>query len=576
MARLIWIDRIPSGISHDELDYFLGGKFIAFTGSDMTGNWKWWQLTPMQTGTLTAELTALFYVPAGLLLGSSLFAAKVMPAFFGTLIALFGYLLMLRLSKGNRGLSLITALLIVLNPWNFILSRTGYEVTIASFWYLVSIVAYLYIDDTKNKNIRNIWLLAVSLLSLCMGYFSYHGFKFLAPFIVVCVLWGKHFLVTKTVRTKKKLLFPCLYVLLPIGLLLFSLTHYSAYGDRTGEVGIFNLEKYANTVNTQRQLSLTNKLTPVVFNKVTQYAKNELTTYLSFFSPERLFLATNDIFNLNFPNHGYFYLVEIFFVGVGIIVALKDKRFYILFMLLAVAPIPSLVHSGVSYTIRSSFAAIPLTCLSALGLYTIVTRSKFLSLSVSGILAVSIGYFAFLYFNSYGILSADQYMLDYRLLSTYLSRSLNQSAITVISDSPYHIFRDYIFYGNVLNKKNASLFQSQFRSGLYSNYSHNNLLVTSDCDYIKTPPDGQVIVNKGFYISCVEKIRDFDPSFVSKLELSPALTIGSPIDSRAYYRVYNPSICIEDRAGGFIHITQLKQLAIEQMSDKDFCSTWTF
>ena len=126
-------------------------------------------------------------------------------------------------------------------------------------------------------------------------------------------------------------------------------------------------------------------------------------------------MATNDIFNLNFPNHGYFYLIEIFFIGVGTIVALKDKRFYILFMLLAVAPIPSLVHSGVSYTIRSSFAAIPLVSLSALGFYSILEKSKVLFLFMSGVLIVSIGYFLFLYFSSYSILSTNQFSVNNRI-----------------------------------------------------------------------------------------------------------------------------------------------------------------
>ena len=36
--RLLWLDRIPTGISNDELDYVLTAKAIFFTGTDIAGS----------------------------------------------------------------------------------------------------------------------------------------------------------------------------------------------------------------------------------------------------------------------------------------------------------------------------------------------------------------------------------------------------------------------------------------------------------------------------------------------------------------------------------------------------------
>ena len=73
--RLIWLDKVPNGITDDELIFVLNAKAVFFTGSDISGVWNPLTLAPIPGITPMAELPSLIMAPFIGILPLSLFAS---------------------------------------------------------------------------------------------------------------------------------------------------------------------------------------------------------------------------------------------------------------------------------------------------------------------------------------------------------------------------------------------------------------------------------------------------------------------------------------------------------------------
>jgi hypothetical protein len=45
--RLVWLDKVPTGITDDELGFVLNAKAVFLTGKDLSGVWSPFSLTPV-------------------------------------------------------------------------------------------------------------------------------------------------------------------------------------------------------------------------------------------------------------------------------------------------------------------------------------------------------------------------------------------------------------------------------------------------------------------------------------------------------------------------------------------------
>jgi hypothetical protein len=565
---------IPAGISHDELDYYLGGKFIALTGNDMSGNWKWWPPTPMKTGTITAESAALFYVPLAFL-RSGLQTAKLTPAIIGSFMVPLMFGLLYILSRGNTTLGLAGAGLMAINPWHIVYSRTGFEVTLALFAYTSSLVLFWSSGYLKKITKRKILLVAISLFLFALGYYSYHGFKFIAPFIAMVLTFGRVNLFTSDSKDKRWSLINLAPLILTIGLLVSSLLHAPDLGERRGELIMLSPHLLSEAVDKQRRLSLLPVMANFMENKYTQMLRHMTTTYLGFYSLDRLFFSADDGFNLRFSVHGYFYAFEILLIIWGITMSLKKRRFWLLGLLLLLAPLPSAIHVGQSYGIRSMLAIVPLIGFSAIGFVSVwekarEARWRFL---VVGVVGISLINFLYVYWGSFSVVSADQYMINHRLLSSYVSRLPSGIPKTIVSPEPYGIFRQVLFYADLVDARSVQELQTQFSTlGIYDDFRFEGILVTSDCSAMERIEHGVLIVDSGYEKICTTSRTMRADSLGSR----GVMALGSPIDSRDYYRIYGDVVCQKGILPRYVHLKDLKSLAVEQLSDNDFCITWSF
>lgn len=112
--RLVWLDRVPAGISDDELGFVLNAKAVFLTGSDIKGGWSPLSLTPVTGEFPQAELPYVLIAPIIGLLPFSLFAAKLPYVLISTLIVVLLYLLTAKLIGSKE--AVIVGLVASLNP----------------------------------------------------------------------------------------------------------------------------------------------------------------------------------------------------------------------------------------------------------------------------------------------------------------------------------------------------------------------------------------------------------------------------------------------------------------------------
>jgi hypothetical protein len=563
---------VPSGISHDELDYYLGGKFLALSGSDMSGNWKWWPPTPMKTGTITAELAAFFYVPLAFL-PSSLTFAKLTPAIVGSLMVPVIFGLLYILSRGNTTLGLAGAGLMAINPWHIVYSRTGFEVTLALFAYTSALVLFWGSGYLKTR--KKIPLVFISLVLFALGYYSYHGFKFIAPFLAIVMSFGLVKMFKTAGKSRKWTLLTLSPLILTIGLLVLSLIGAHDLGERRGELIVLSPQLLSETVDKQRRLSLLPSLAGLMENKYSLMSRHMTNTYLGFYSLARLFFSAEDGYNLRFSVHGYFYAFELIFIAVGILTVLDKRRFWLLGLLLMISPLPSAIHVGQSYGIRSMLAIVPLISFSALGLVALwekAYRARWRSVLMV-VIGISLFNFLYVYWGSFSLVSADQYMVNHRILSSYVNRIPQNTQVTIVTSEPYGIFRQILFYRDLIDKRTVKELQAQFsKLGIYDDYRYEDILVTRNCKAIEEFSSGVLIIDSGYEKTCSISESKGNPRAGSGVKIA----LGSPIDSRDYYRIYEDVLCDKTVVPRYVHLTQLGSLAVEKMSDDDFCMTWSF
>lgn len=554
--RFIGTNKIPIGISDDELDYYLSGKCLALSGSDCSGTWDWWRLTPIVTGTYTAEATAILYLPIAKLFPATLAFAKLTPALIGTATVLIIYILGSTLTK-NTTTGLLAASTLAFNPWHILFSRTGFEVTIALFWLTLSIT--LFLKSVSNHKPGYVWL-AGSILTLGLGYYSYHGFKFIVlPLALIAAAYGY-----SSHRSKVTVFKVSIYGIIPVLLLARSLITPSLT-QRQNELLTPNTDYVVEQVNYYRKIAPVKPLARLLENKYLETTKTMLANYVAFFSPTRLFISATDNVNLDFSVHGYLYLIELLPLAAGLHYSVTTKRYWLPIGLLLISPLPSVIHVHQSYAIRSQFALVPLAIIIAIGWQRVIawTNShKIPSTAWLALMAISISYATYTYTNRFSITASDQYMLNHRLVSTYLSRKNPQQQTVILTQEPYQLFRSYLFYGDIINKNNIAYLQAQFREqGIWGDYRLGQVLVTGNCDFASD--SNTLIIDERIIEKCGWRHNQ-----------APSIALGSPVDSHAYYTIYEDSLCHD--VSSFVHISDLSSLDIEHLTNAQFCQTWAY
>lgn len=551
ILRLIWLDKVPTGITGDELDYVLNAKAVFLTGKDITGTWSPFSFTTPPYEYPKAELPYLILAPLVGLLNFSLFNAKLTHVIFGVMLAIVIYLIAYKLLGKTQ--ALIAGLLMAINPWSVIFSRTAYDTPLAVFFYFL---AFYILLIAKNWSI----LLAFPIFSL--AFFSYIGTKIiLIPFAAIIIFYVWHYVNKKRFLKQYIILFLLCITIMAYFIFLQS----QVIKLRASEIASPYNPKIANMVDAERHLSIRTPITNLLSNKLVVFTKDSINTYVGAFSPTFLFLYGENSPFFSLWHHGLFYYLDIVFLLFGFSVLFKTNRkvWILLTTISLVAPLPAVVSTvGLSYAIRSSLLYPILVVFMAVGIWYILKlkKNKFYKYSVSSLLIliylILVVNFLNIYFFRHPIFNSEAYGLSGRILTRYIEQAGKYNKEVVLIDESSSailpIVKQNLFYTDNYNKSTASDIADLIKNG---KKKYKNFKVI--------PCEGYQPTRNTIIVTASNSKCD-----IPKME---KLSIARLSDGGEIYGIYNDSICEKYTLSRYPKDITLDDFKIEQLTESRFC-----
>jgi hypothetical protein len=424
--------------------------------ADETGHYQFWALfTDPSQSIFTKVERLILYGPLSYtwFLGLSAFAARLPSAINGSLICLSAFLLAVAISqrlkiKNWLPVSLLVCLLSALLPWSFMMSRLFSHIPLMLFF--VCLHLYLFI---KSQTIKAD---LISLIPLFVGTYYYMSMTAIVPFALVLVFFSIY---KRSLPVHKKYY---LGVSAAIGS-LFLYLFIAKFGllDPRGrglDLAIWNDVNVTADANKFRGLARQSEPTIFSFGVGTEKLGNKLVfnypvsiinvffkNYLSFFSPDFLFLKGDTVLRHSTGMVGQFFPFLLPFMLYGAFIFFKnaDGKLRSIFLVwILVSPLPAAItKDGANYLLRAITLMPFLTYFSGLGLVGSVSWFKNKIIKAVYLVALlfiglySAYYFYFGYFHVYPALAAQSYEYGFKEISDF--QVSNPGKILIVWEDKY-------------------------------------------------------------------------------------------------------------------------------------------
>jgi hypothetical protein len=554
--HLLWLDRVPSGMSHDEVVYSLSSLTFHEQATDITGTGFPMGLFRTETEGNISIFPTILLSPIHLFFPLSQMSARLPYVLFIYISAVAVFFISTRLFKNER-VGLLALLLFLLEPWSFFLARFAAEPPVALMFYLWAI-ATLFIFNGKK--------LFITFILFVLAFFSYHGGKILfLPLIVVCLLF---FLSIKRINYKESIYFFLGSFIIFISFFAISLSLPGGIVEsRKGEIFFLNTEFLTDAVDAKRKTIVENPLTSVFVNKATVASDVFFHKYITAFSPKVLFLEGDTRLTYSFLYHGLLYVFDAFFILVGLIaVFIKQKKTGVFLVgLILISPLPSGVNGVMdSYINRSSFLLPVLVMLSAFGLYNVFLflckkiKRVFVGAFLTVVMGFAISNFLFFYFFQYPLTSADSFVLGEKIAAEFINRSRTESnrRIVAVQNEPGELYLETIFFSQ--DKDDIGAFIGNIDNFRENRYELSGTVFIGDCprSYDKNT------------IYIIDDIKQCSAPFTK------SLSIRSPYDAGVIYKIYNSDLCSNHQTVSWQRFHYVSDFDTRSMDTKTFCERW--
>ncbi len=420
LLRFFRVTEIPPALNWDEISISYNAYSVLKTGRD-----EWGKLFPIHFkayGEYKLPVQVYASVPGIYLFGLNELGVRITPVIYGTLTVLVMFFLG-RALFASQAAGLAAAFLLGISPWHIHLTRASFESSLAVFF--VTLAVWLLIKGFKDQK----WF-AISMVPFALSIFTYNSARIFTPLFlfVVLILYRKKFLEYKKIVLVSFLVFM---------VLLIPLAPYLLSGERSARyklVSITDDPGLIPRINENRGNSkLPEPLPRLVHNKVTYISFYFSRNYLSHFTPQFLFLSGAPHKQHHVQNMGELYLFQVpfLFLGLYALFRLKNrfKGLLLAWVLLAFIPV-SVTNDSIPHALRTLIAAPFYQLVSALGLVFILRWFKKYPLSlkiISGltlliVVAVSIGYYLYNYYQKYPIAYSRDWQYGYKQVVDYIGK----------------------------------------------------------------------------------------------------------------------------------------------------------
>jgi hypothetical protein len=176
---------------------------------------------------------------------------------------------------------------------------------------------------------------------------------------------------------------------------------------------------------------------------------------------------------------------------------------------------------------------------------------------------MSILNFMYLYFFRIPISNSEGFFFSSREVARYLSYAKQENKIIVVQGEPRELFKEYIFYSNILNKNTVGAMEKIFRT---NNFTYGNVSFVS-CSGVKDVSRDTLYIVAGD--SACDKVNER-----IKETFRGRIAIGQLKDSGSIFNIYNDKVCSRYQLPSYIARLRLSDFRLESMSESSFCSTY--
>lgn len=403
LTRFTNLSLIPPHLSNDEISIAYDAYSISKTLRDEHN--KFLPLSFQSHNTYKAPLAIYLTIPMVAIFGNTDFAARAPSAFFGSLTVLVLGFLVFELSK-NKSLSLLSAFMLSISPMHILTSRMAYEANIALFFLTAGIYLF-FLSLKKNNNI----LIVLSFVSFALSLYGYHTEWVFTPFIIGTLLALNY----KTILQKSTYL-PgvAIFVILITPLFLDFLNNLQT-------------TTRASTENILKDPSLARMLESsnfVFWQKASLILQAVLEKYSSYFNLSYLFFTGYNLLPQGDPFQVgvfLFLFLPFFLFGITKVRSNFMGNSKLIYILLITSPITASLTSGPQSTSRNLVSAIPISIISAVGVWEFLKSAKLIWKAVFVItLAVSFLYFLAIFYYHFPKDHAEGFQYGYKQIALFI------------------------------------------------------------------------------------------------------------------------------------------------------------
>ncbi len=381
-------------------------------------------------------------------LGLNVLAIRLPNLILSVLTIFILYRLVLLLTK-SESLSLLSSLVLTLNPWHIHFSRGAWETSIALFLLILG-VYWLYSYFIRQKNIY----LFLFPLPFVASLYVYHSARIVIPVLVfIIIIFNKNLFLKNLPRSIFSFL---IAVVLTIPVIVSFLNN----GGTARFNGVGLTADYGPTARAEELLNQHGSVDIVyrlIHNKRILYGLSWAQKYTSHFDFNFLFLNGDEVPRSKSPDMGQAYLFEIPLLIIGLIFLISRRETNalgkLMLLWLLIGPLASSLTFQAPSALRALPMSVPISVFIASGVYGLLSffsskgiSQKILLIILSFLYFYSFGY----YFDSYFIRSPQKYSFAWNtgfdsLVPYVESQKANyeQVYITDKYDQPYIL---YLFF----------------------------------------------------------------------------------------------------------------------------------
>lgn len=429
IPRLYRFGSVPVSLYWDEIAMLVDVKALTTTYKDMHGNPIYQAIFPSY-GDFKLPMYLWLSTLVVAFAGVSATSIRVV-SLCAALINMYNsyHILYYFLHEKEKKYAWFAPLVILLTPWSFLFSRTGFEAQLGQA--LVSLSVFLLLRTyTFRSYIAAVFVGAASV-------YAYFSVRFVWPLLFILSL-GFEAIKEQEPTPKSTITIRILIGIFLFGLLIQPLQH-SKFAEISNQVrfsteSILDQTQSVLESNRARELSGNTVLDRLLFHRNYFTGKRLLSNYSQFLSFDFLFSTGDQNLRHGTAQHGVLLLSMMPFLFIGMWDSLKKQKHFFVFngLWIVAALLPAAIPVEIPHALRSLNALVPFSLFVAYGLVAFnryvetLFNTKKVLIAVVAFMVIEYSSFVYHYFVVYPQVSALAWQDNYQMLADALVDQIDE------------------------------------------------------------------------------------------------------------------------------------------------------